>query len=150
MSKMKIIHWNIASYYSNFEELRKLIHDENNPTCICLQETRHISRKMYPPSRYKLYSSPNQRSDGHERGVALLVDVNTHSEHLNINTSDNIEAVAARVYHGQYYSVCSIYLSPSLTVSKQEISSIINQLPQVPQPALLFTLHARFSHPCFS
>ena len=131
---MKILQWNITSYYSNFEQLQKLINQEEKPTCICLQETRHKNRNMYPPSGYKLYKSINQRSDEHERGVAILVNKSTHSEELEVHTNDTIEAVAVKIYDKQYYTVCSIYLSPSLTVTKREIVSLINQLPR---PALL-------------
>ena len=103
---------------------------------------------MYPPSGYKLHKSPSQRVDQHERGVALLIDKNVHSEPLDLTTSDNIEAVAARVYADRYYTICSIYFAPSLVVSKQEITSLLNQLPQ---PALLLgdinAKHSRWNEP---
>ena len=133
----------MTSYYSNFEELKKLITDSSEPACLCLQETRHGDKTLLPPSRYKIYQSNKRRNDNHERGVALLVNNKIHSERIALNLSINIEAVAARVWLGKYYTICSIYLSPSLRVRKDELKDLIAQLPE---PFLLLgDMNARHS-----
>ena len=139
----EIIHWNMTSYYSNFEELKKLITDNSEPACLCLQETRHGDKTLLPPSRYKIYQSNKRRDDNHERGVALLLNNKIHSERITLNLSTNVEAVAARVWLGKYYTICSIYLSPSLQIQKNELTDLITQLPE---PFLLLgDMNARHS-----
>ena len=139
----RIIHWNITSYHSNFEELKKLISDHNDPACLCLQETRHGDKALRPPSRYRIYQSNKRRDDNHERGVALLINNKIHSERIPLILGNNVEAVAARVWMGKYYSICSLYLSPSLPVRKNDITDLIAQLPE---PFLLLgDMNARHS-----
>lgn len=139
----KVIHWNMTSYYSNFEELTKLISDHSDPACLCLQETRHGDKTLRPPSRYKIYQSNKRRDDNHERGVALLVNNKIHSERIPLALGDNVEAVAAKIWLGKYYTICSLYLSPSLQVQKSELTDLIAQLPE---PFLLLgDMNARHS-----
>ena len=79
---MRVIQWNIRSYFSNFEELKLLINDANAPDCICLQETRHGygPTALHPPSRYVALQSQKNRDDESERGVAILLNrkINFH------------------------------------------------------------------------
>ena len=118
----------MTSYRSNFEELKLLIHETDNPTCLCLQETRHGDRKLNPPSGYEIIQSESRRTDDHERGVALLISKNVHYVPIQLRLTDNIEAVAAKVWLDKYYTVCSMYLSPNLTVEENDIKNVINQL----------------------
>ena len=128
--RMNIIQWNCASYYAQFEQLKLVIKENNSPACLCLQETRHKGKKFHPPSGYIAICSTNRRDDDHERGVAMLVNKNINFKELKLQTTTNIEAVAARVWLGRFYTICSIYLSPSLTVNETELLNLINQLPK--------------------
>ena len=121
----------------------KILIQETNPSCLCLQETRHNNKTIRPPSGYKIISSPfkqpvdqnsNSPNPVNNRGVALLISKKINYKLLNIDTPNSIEAVAARVYDGRYYTVCSIYISPSVPVTKQEIHDL---LVQMPRPLLL-------------
>ena len=94
---MKIIQWNMTSYHANFEELKLLIHEMGNPSCLCLQETRHGDRTLRAPSGYKIIQSQYRRDDDHERGVALLINENIHFERIPLIISGNLDAVAARI-----------------------------------------------------
>ena len=91
---MNIIQWNITSMNTNFSELKVLI-NELNPSCICLQETRHGSRSLNPPSAYNIILSPKQRDDDHDRGTAILIKSDLNYKRVELNT--NLEAVAAKV-----------------------------------------------------
>ena len=126
---MDIIQWNCASYFAQFEQLKILIRDSNHPACLCLQETRHKGRALNPPSGYEAIYSASRRTDDHERGVALLVNKRVNFKKLDLLINSNIEAVAARVWLGKYYTICSIYLSPSLRLQETDILNLINQLP---------------------
>ena len=50
---MKILQWSLTFMNTNFNELKILI-QENNSACICLQETRHGDKILKPPSGYKI------------------------------------------------------------------------------------------------
>ena len=127
---MNILQWNLTSMNTNFNELKILI-QENNPTCICLQETRHGDKILKPPSGYKITQSPKKRDDDHERGVAVLIRNNINYKIITLNT--NLQAVATRIWMGKWYTVCSIYL-PHIDVEKNDI---LNLLQQLPEPFLL-------------
>ena len=133
---MKIVQWNLTSYSPQFEELKNLI-QENSPSCLCLQETRHNTKTLHPPSGYNIILSPpkipnnqNPSTPVNNRGVALLVSKTVHYRTLNINVPDSIEAVAAQVYDGKYFTVCSIYISPSIAITQQELHDLVSQLPR--------------------
>ena len=119
-----IIQWNITSYRAQFEELKLLLRENRAPACICLQETRHGDRRLYPPSQYTAIYSNKQRTDDHERGVAILINKKINFTIIYLQTPDNIEAVAARIWMGRYYTVCSVYLSPSLTVQERDLKGL--------------------------
>ena len=56
---MNILQWNLISMNTIFNELKHLI-QENNPACICLQETRHCDKILKPTSGYKITQSPKK------------------------------------------------------------------------------------------
>ena len=135
---MKVMQWNMTAYNTQFSELKLLINDYQ-PDCLCLQETRYVNKNIKPPSGYKAIEpiiprQPNNNDNSSDatgrRGVALLINNNINYKELHINVPNNIEAVAAQIYSGKYYSVCSMYLSPNKNVTKTDIMTIINQLPK--------------------
>ena len=133
---MKIFQWNITSYTAQFEELKNII-QVNNPDCLCLQETRQGSRQLYPPSGYHIFHTRDdqngqQSNDGmpQKRGVALLIDKKMNFRKVNLSLPNNIEAIAAQIYAGKFYTVCSLYLSPNQAISRRDIQSLLDQLPK--------------------
>ncbi|MEL7340032.1 MAG: endonuclease/exonuclease/phosphatase family protein, partial [Bacteroidota bacterium] len=139
-----IIQWNMASYYSNFEELKVLIREQCNPQVFCLQETRNGTKTILPPSGYNCIQSHSINNETNTRGVCLLINKSSNYKTLPLKISGNVEAVAARVWlDDKYYSICSIYLSPSLIIQEKDITEILDQLPQ---PYLLLgDMNARHS-----
>ena len=99
---MNILQWNLTSMNTNFNELKILI-QENNPACICLQETRHGDKILKPPSGYNIIQSQKKRDDDHERGVAVLIRNNINHKTITLNT--NLQAVATRIWMGKWYTV---------------------------------------------
>ena len=93
---------------------------------------------MYPPSGYGYFKSPRKRSDNHDRGVAVLIRKDTHHKPLPLNTV--LQAVAARLWMGKWYTVCSLYL-PHLPLQLTDLEHLINQLP--PPFLLLGDMNAR-------
>ena len=89
---MNIIQWNIRSYTANFEDLKILLNQTGNPKCVCLQETRHGTAPLYPPSNYISIQSYKNRDDDSERGVAILINKNTNYTRLPLTTSNKVES----------------------------------------------------------
>ena len=128
---MKIVQWNIQSYNANSEELKLLIHELGNPEVICLQETVLGHRPMYTPANYSAIQSRRFNEDDPERGVAIMINKGCHHEALQLENLGRVEAVAARVRLGyEWYTICSMYLSPNIRFSEDDISSVIAQLPE--------------------
>ena len=128
---MKIVQWNIQSYNTNSEELKLLIHELGNPEVICLQETVLGHRPMYTPANYSAIQSRRFNEDDPERGVAIMINKGCHHEALQLENLGRVEAVAARVRLGyEWYTICSMYLSPNIRFSEDDISSVIAQLPE--------------------
>ena len=82
---------------TNFIQLKILI-QENNPTCACLQETRHGDKILKPPSGYKI---------------------------ITLNTV--LQAVATKIGMSKWYTVCSIYL-PHIDVERNDILNLLQRL----------------------
>ena len=127
---MNILQWNIRSYSSNFEDLKILLNEVGGPNCVCLQETRNNTLHLYPPSNYVSIQPQKNRDDDSERGVAILINKKTNYTRLQLTTSDKVEAVAVRIWDKRYYTICCLYLSPSIRHSKEDIRQIIQQLPK--------------------
>lgn len=120
----KIIQWNMQSYKSKFSELKILL-NEMNPICVCLQETLHRDSTPPPPSGYNIVTSKRKRNDGHERGTAILINKHVTYEPINLNTT--LQACAVKIYLDKMYSVCSLYL-PHVDVSDRDLSLLVDQL----------------------
>ena len=126
----------MTSYNIQFEELKNII-QEYNPCCLCLQETRQCNRQLNPPSGYKIVQPPlntsnlpNNDDAPQKRGVALLIRKNINYRNITLSIPNNIEAIAAQIYAGKYYTVCSMYLSPSTSIEKRDVLNVLEQLPK--------------------
>jgi len=119
------IQWNLQSYRTKFSEL-KVILNEIQPICVCIQETMIGDRTVNPPSQYNIFTSKVSRNDNHERGAAVLVHRSVRHEEIPLRT--NLQAKAVKVHLKKSYTICSIYL-PHLRISRDDLSSLISQLP---------------------
>ena len=124
-SYSSIIHWNLQSYRTHFEDLKLLIHDFF-PACVCLQETLIRHSSTFPPSQYGIFTSTVSRNDLHERGSAILVHKSVHSTIVPLQT--NLQAVAVRLRLRREYTVCSLYL-PHVDTSYRDVEQLLLQLP---------------------
>ena len=82
---------------------------------------------IYPPSNYKILHSDPTRTDGHDRGVAILTRSDKNHETIILNT--NLQAVAVRIFLDRWYTICCIYL-PFVPFTENEINDLISQLPR--------------------
>ena len=124
--KTSILNWNLQSYKTKFNELKLLIQDIQ-PACICLQETLLKDYQANPPGGYSITQSRVTRDDNHERSVAILVHNRISFDPIQLNT--HLQAVAGRIHLDKAYTICTIYL-PHIPVTYNQIADLINQLPR--------------------
>ena len=126
MMNPTIIQWNLQSYHSKFTDLKILL-SRYSPLCVCLQETLVKRLNFQPPSGYNVRHLPQDPTNGHSRGVAILIHRMLNYEEINLQTE--LQAVAIRIHLDKTYTVCSLYL-PHDVVSKQSLENLLNQLPK--------------------
>lgn len=114
------LQWNIRGISSNYEELL-LLTSNLNPLVISLQETLLSPNKDLHLSNYTVYTTNTCR------GNALCVKNDVLHSPIPLRT--NLEALALRITTTKCLTICSLYLSPSKTYSKQELTQLVNQLP---------------------
>ena len=118
-----ILQWNIRGLQGNSEHLSLLI-QKLNPAVLVLQETLTATDK--PISGYNTTTLiPSSDSC---RGVSILTHKTVLASPVSLET--NLNAVAARISLQKTITVCSIYLSPSISVSKDDLVNLIDQLPR--------------------
>ena len=117
----QLVQWNIRGVRGNYEEL-VLLCNQHNPSVIALQETLIQDDK---PFTFSNFSSLRRHTS---RGVALLIKKNILFSEIHLNTT--LEAVAARISLLKPVTVCSIYLSPSIPITIQQLSDLMDQLPK--------------------
>ena len=122
----KLLHWNINGVSSHWEDLKLLV-NEHQPKIVSLQETQLGS---FTFAGFDILHKKVHPSD---RGISLMVDSSIVSSEVVLQT--DLEALAARVTVGKKtYTICNLYLSPSLTYSKASLENLLDQLSR---PAVL-------------
>ena len=126
MNKISILQWNIQGIRSKYQELSSILRTKK-VSVACLQETLLGDANWQPTQNYKMEKSPHIGGD-HNRGVAIMV----HStlQYTRVRLFTTLEAVAITVNFNKQYTVCSIYLSPSTTIRRNDIRDLIRQLPR--------------------
>lgn len=97
---------------------------------ICLQETHFIAAGKYSFNlpRYSLYNAYSAQGD--RRGGASIYVCN-NLPHIEIQIQSNLQAVACSVrIHNRRITICSLYLPPTDDFSFQDLTHMIDQLPQ--------------------
>lgn len=79
------------------------------------------------PRGYRAFYSTYHIGQGHHGGTALLVRNDISHNVLQIHTP--LQAVAVRVFLNRPYTVCSIYLPPSVVVQKEDLARLVHDLP---------------------
>ena len=123
-----IIQWNIRGVFANLEELQLLCH-EHQPAVLALQETMLKPEKDFSLSGYNFVGKAvDQTEHGTSGGVGLLVEKSLLYSPVILDTS--LQAVAVRVTLHKTITICSVYLSPSIQVRRNDLLSLIEQLPK--------------------
>ena len=120
-----IIQWNCRGFYSNFEDLLKLIKD-HQPSCIALQETMQSIKPAKAPKGYHIYTTTNHRNTPGQ-GLALLVRNDVPSFEIPVSSPLNCHAISINI--PTKITICNIYISPSTPVTVSDMKRLIEQLP---------------------
>jgi len=121
-----LLQWNCRGIRPNYEELKLLI-KENNPTCICLQETMLKPNDNLHLNRYSL-ERKDQTGDRAHGGVAIFI--NNSTPYTSVNLQTNLQAVAVQLKLHKLITVCSIYLPPKDPLDAVELEQLLSQLPK--------------------
>ena len=125
MAEGPLLQWNCRGLRANYEELL-LICKNYKPVVVGLQETH-----LQPSVKTNVAGYSFLRKDSHSgtsiHGVALLISSSVLFSEVKLDTP--LQAVAARVSLHRTITVCSLYLPPSETVSKDELLRLFSQLP---------------------
>lgn len=124
---MEIIQWNINGYYKKIEQLSLLIHQQN-PICLCLQETNFIKDRCASLKSYNKFYKNRLEANRASGGVAIFAKPSTLPEPVPIVTE--LEAIAIRIKYPTKVTICNIYLPNSQQLNIEELTEIINQLPK--------------------
>ena len=125
LDKLNILQWNIQGIRSKYQELRTILHDEKILVA-CIQETLLGDTSWQPTKTYTIEKSPH--TGDQNRGVAVLCHATLKYNRVRLYTT--LEAVAITIHSNKQYTICSIYISPSINIRREDILDLIKQLPQ--------------------
>ena len=88
-----------------------------------------MGRSKVPcPREYKFYHSAVNLDESSHGGSLIYVRNDTPHNPIPLQTS--LEAVAVQIHLEKRYTICSVYLSPSMTFCSEDFINLINQLPK--------------------
>ncbi|KAI5753545.1 hypothetical protein M8J77_001177 [Diaphorina citri] len=124
-----VLQWNINGLKNHLNELTLKVKDIN-PKIICIQESHLKEEENF---NFKGFTSVRKDFTGGEEacgGVAILIKNTLYSQDLPIQS--HLQVVGAIVYMSPTFpiSVCTIYIPPNVSPSKEDLLHIINQLPR--------------------
>ena len=127
----KILQWNVNGYRSRKQEL-SLILQEEDPSCICLQELKILNKQQFidPSKLYKAYIKLPENNENNMAKGGVLVAVKTTIPHTHISLDTSLQAVAVSFPTGKLKSLCSIYLPPNINIEAAHLHEMITQLPK--------------------
>ena len=122
-----VINWNCRGFRKNVDEIKNLLHD-HDPMFFCFQETFLRASKVINFRKYASYHCYSLSSDDRAiGGSSILVKKNIVHNEIKLQTS--LQAVAVSLSLHKTFTICSIYLPPSVRVYEQELDNLIEQLP---------------------
>lgn len=125
----KIIQWNLAGFFSHYEEVRNLMRI-HNPVILMLQET-HFNTTDNDDRilrGYNFVRNDDPTAILHRKGGSAI-GIRQDFKHVNIPLRTALQAVAVKLSYPIEFSICSIYIPPGENVSEQAILELLKQLP---------------------
>lgn len=125
----KILQWNIAGFFSHYEEVRNLL-KIHNPAVLMIQESHfHLNDDNHRIlSGFSFERADDPTALNHRKGGSAI-GVRNDFKYDPIPLRTRYQAVAVRLYYPLEFTVCSIYLPPHEDVSETELADLLGQLP---------------------
>ena len=118
---MSIVQWNMRSFSRQRNDLHLLL-STHQPLVVCLQETLLNSIPIPIPS-YHFLSSPSSLYD-----TSILIHQSIPFEPLSLPTS--LPCTITRVFLRCWFTIVSLYLSPSVPIDFSQLDTLLSQLPR--------------------
>lgn len=121
-----LLQWNCRGLFSNTDDIHSII-EHFKPISLCLQETHLNTQPVNSFKQYNVVRKDRLCTGKPSGGVAILSHKTLPYTKIALQT--NLEAVAIRISLDRLLTVCSLYISPSCTVTQTDIHNLIAQLP---------------------
>lgn len=140
-----IISWNCRGISNKKCELIELI-NENNPACICIQESKLRENHCFNFHNYNFEHKAQVIGENEiaKGGVGFLIKPGINYTQINLTT--NFQAIAVQLNLHRKITVCSIYIPPTFNFTENDMQLLIKQLPS---PFILtgdFNSHSKLWH----
>ncbi|CAF3490192.1 unnamed protein product [Rotaria socialis] len=123
----QILQWNVRGLRSRRSELLLLL-DSHDFFCLCLQETRTNIETFTKIKNFQHYFS-NQGPTFHG-GAAIFIKNNILHNYIKLNTNLHAVAININIQLDRKYTICSIYLPPTVPFPEHEMIQLLSQLPK--------------------
>lgn len=123
---INILQWNLNGFFKKYNELQLIIQNQK-PNIICLQETNFNDKLIGKIPNFISYSKNRTNALRSSGGVAIYISENFYSKQIPLNS--NLEAIAIKVHGKEIFTICNIYIPNQTCFNKNDILSIIKQLP---------------------
>ena len=93
---------------------------------MCLQETLLGEQSHVSPPGYRSYFSTPFLDQGHHGGTCIFIRNDIPCIPVSLNSQ--LQAVAVKVFLGRFYTLCSLYLSPGVSVFRADLVTLMQDL----------------------
>ena len=114
MKISKILQWNCKSLKRRHEDLKDLIGNEN-PDCICLQETR-LKGNTQSIRGFTIHTQTPYDCD--RAGGGVLIAIKNGIDHRRIPLKTTLQVTAVELIASDVKAIASIYLPPQKHIGK--------------------------------
>ena len=121
------IQWNCRGLLTNLDDIEYLL-QEHQPAALCIQETHLNPTQTNFLRNFNVFRNDRHSASISSGGVAVVVPRLSACTLIPLKTP--LEAVAVRLLVHKAISVCSLYLSPSQTITTADLHALIDQLPE--------------------
>ena len=123
----RLIQWNLNGLKHHLCELKQVM-SENDPYCICIQETHLREQDKIHIRGYNMHRVDDEPGERRAKGgVAILIKENISTTPVQLRT--HLQAVALQVFYKVKFTICNIYL-PNRHWRPDDLRNIISQLPK--------------------
>lgn len=122
-----ILQWNCRGLFTNLADVEFLL-EEYKASALCLQETHLNTSHTNFLRRYSVFRKDRPSTSISCGGVAVVLPKHIPCAEVPLQTP--LEAIAVRLLLHKAITVCSVYFPPSLSLKRQDLDSLLSQLPE--------------------